>query len=150
MSDDVEARLRRLEDAEEIRRLLLEYARCLDEADHAAYAELFTEDGELHAQLGQARGRDAIRALLDERLRDGPPRRKAFHLVGNPMIEVEDDRAVSSVIWAYVTHDDDGYPTILQLGHYTDELTREDGRWRFRRRDISRDLGFSPLDAPAR
>jgi hypothetical protein len=45
----LEERLQRLEDLEEIRQLLEEYARCLDAGDHAAYAELFTEDGELHA-----------------------------------------------------------------------------------------------------
>ena len=39
---------------------------------------------------------------------------------------------------------------ILQLGHYRDDLEREDGVWRFRRRNISRDLGYSPLDAPSR
>jgi 3-phenylpropionate/cinnamic acid dioxygenase small subunit len=147
---DLETRLRRLEDAEEIRQLLLDYARCLDEADYVGYAQLFTEDGELHAQLGQAKGREAIRALLNRRLGadDAPPRRKAFHLIGNPTIQVEGDRATSIVTWAYLTHDDAGFPLLLQFGHYRDRLTRDQGRWRFERRDISRDLGFSPLDLP--
>ena len=147
---DLEARLRRLEDVEEIQRLLLAYARCLDEGDYAGYSELFTEDGELNAQLGQAKGREAIRALLDRRLGDddAPPRRKAFHLIGNPTIEVDGDRATSIVTWAYLTHDDAGYPMLLQFGHYRDQLTRDQGRWMFARRDISRDLGFSPLDLP--
>ncbi len=148
----VEERLRRLEDAEEIRKLLLEYARCLDAADYTAYAGLFTEDGELHAQLGRAKGREAIAALLDWRLdpdAGAPPRRPAFHLVGSPSIEVDGDDASSEVVWAYVTHDDDGYPLLLQIGHYRDRLRREDGRWRFARREISRDFGYSPLD-PAR
>jgi hypothetical protein len=148
----LEARLRRLEDIEEIRTLLLEYARCLDEADYAGYAELFTEDGELHAQLGQATGRSAIRALLEDRLGSEPPRprRAAFHLVGNPVVEVDGDDARSTALWAYVTHDDEGFPLVLQLGHYRDRLARDGGVWRFRRREISRDLGFSPLDAPSR
>jgi 3-phenylpropionate/cinnamic acid dioxygenase small subunit len=147
---DLEARLRRLEDVEEIRQLLLDYARCLDEADYVGYSQLFTEDGELHAQLGQAKGREAIRALLDRRLGadDAPPRKTAFHLIGNPTIEVDGDRATSVVTWAYLTHDDSGLPMLLQFGHYRDQLTRDQGRWRFERRDISRDLGFSPLDLP--
>jgi hypothetical protein len=150
--EELEARLRRLEDREEIRQLILEYARRLDAADYGGYAELFTADGELNAQLGQAKGREAIVALLEQRLGTSsePLRRTAFHLVGGPDLEVDGDRATSTVIWAYVTHDDDGFPIILQLGHYRDELAREDGVWRFRRRDISRDLGFSPLDVPAR
>jgi uncharacterized protein (TIGR02246 family) len=146
----LEERLQRLEDLEEIRRLLEEYARCLDAGDHAAYAELFTEDGELHAQLGQAKGRQAIRDLLDARLKgEARPARTAFHQIGNATIEVDGDRATSRVLWAYVTHDDGNYPLILQVGHYDDVLVREDGRWRFERRTITRDFGFSPLDERA-
>src|ERR1051325_2374579 len=101
--DALEQRLRRLEDLEEIRGLLEEYARCLDAGDHAAYAELFTEDGELHAQLGEGKGREAIRSLLDARLKDDArTRRTAFHQIGNATIEVDGDRATSRVMWAYV------------------------------------------------
>jgi 3-phenylpropionate/cinnamic acid dioxygenase small subunit len=147
--DALEARLRRLEDVDEIRLLLEEYARCLDAADYVGYSELFTEDGELHAQLGMAKGRDAIRALLDKRLDPGAvPRPTAFHWIGNPTIQVDGDRATSVVLWSYVTHDDAGFPLVLQVGHYRDELAREDGRWRFRRREITRDLGYSPLARP--
>jgi uncharacterized protein (TIGR02246 family) len=148
--DALEQRLRRLEDLEEIRSLLEEYARCLDAGDHAAYAELFTEEGELHAQLGVAKGREAIRELLDARLKgDGGPRRTAFHQIGNATIKVDGDRATSRVMWLYVTHDDADYPLTLQVGHYDDELVRDNGRWRFERRTITRDFGYSPLDERA-
>jgi uncharacterized protein (TIGR02246 family) len=146
----VEQRLRRLEDLEEIRRLLEEYARCLDAGDHAAYAALFTEDGELHAQLGEAKGREAIRSLLDARLKEpGRTPRTAFHQIGNATIELDGDRATSRVMWAYVTHDYGNYPLILQVGHYDDVLVRDGDRWRFRRRTITRDFGYSPLDERA-
>ena len=150
--ETLETRLRRLEDLEEIRQLLLEYARRLDAADFLGYAELFTADGVLNAQLGRAEGREAIVALLQERLGTNPdrPRKPAFHLVGNPDIRVDGDTATSTVLWAYVTHDSEGFPMILQLGHYRDTLARDDGAWKFRCRDISRDLGFSPLEAPPR
>ena len=153
MSDDaLEARLRRLEDAEEIRQLLLEYANALDAADYVRYANLFTEDGELDAQLGQAKGREAIISLLQERLGvdSERPRKPALHVIGQPDLRIDGDEANSTVIWAYVTHDDEGFPLLLQLGHYRDDLARENGAWKFRRRHISRDLGFSPLDMPAR
>jgi hypothetical protein len=148
----LEARLRRLEDVEEIRALLLEYGRRLDAADFVGYSELFTKDGELDAQLGSATGRAAIVALLEQRLGSQPerPRPPAVHLNGNPAVTLDGDRATSVVIWSYITHDDDGFPLLLQLGHYYDDLVREDGAWRFQRRRITRDLGFSPLDAPPR
>jgi uncharacterized protein (TIGR02246 family) len=149
--DALEARLRKLEDLEEIRELLVEYARCLDAADYAAYADLFTEDGVLAAQLGEAKGRRAIRELLEDRLRDGGDRahRAAVHVIGQPVIRVEGDRATSRVVWFFVTYDDGNYPLILQLGHYDDVLARVDGRWRFEGRSISREFGYSPLDERA-
>jgi 3-phenylpropionate/cinnamic acid dioxygenase small subunit len=141
----VEARLRLLEDREEIRLLLTTYARHLDAGDYAAYSELFAEEGELVARLGSARGPAAIRALLERSLGQSP-RPTAFHLLANPLIEVDGDRATARTLWAYVTEDDEGYPQILQLGHYADVLTRERGRWRFLRRDISRDIGYAPYE----
>lgn len=145
---DTEARLQRLEDLESIRRLLVDYAKHLDAADYGAYASLFKEDGELTAPIGSARGRAAIRALLEERLAEQPeaPRPTALHLVANPDIELDGDRATSRVLWAYVTQDENSRPFILQLGHYDDVLVRTDAGWRFQRRQITRDLGVSPIE----
>ncbi len=148
---DLEARLQRLEGVEEIRGLLERYADCLDRADFAGYAGLFTRDGELVAQLGRARGRAAIQSLLEETI--GPTlatRRRAFHLVAGPTISVDGDRATSRVLWVYLTHDDAGAPLILQSGHYDDRLEREEGRWLFARREISRDFGVSPTEQHGR
>src|SRR5205823_2944775 len=117
----------------------------LDAGDYAAYSELFAREGELVARLGGAKGPAAIRALLEQTL-GTRPRETAFHLLANPAIEVDGDRATARTLWAYLTADDEGYPTILQLGHYDDGLVREDGRWRFLRRDISRDLGYPPYE----
>jgi SnoaL-like protein len=50
-------RLRRLEDAEQIRQLNLEYRRHLDARDLDAYGRPFAEDGEWLAAPGTARGR---------------------------------------------------------------------------------------------
>jgi uncharacterized protein (TIGR02246 family) len=142
----VEQRLRELEDREEIRALHVSNADALDRKDFAAYAELFAEDGVLAAQLGGATGREAIRSLLEEAIGTDPDARPAaFHLVANPQIELDGDTARTRVLWVYLTHDEGGQPIILQLGHYDDVLTREDGRWRFQRRDITRDFGRSPL-----
>jgi hypothetical protein len=35
---------------------------------------------------------------------------------------------------------------MFQLGRYRDELVLEEGRWRFRRRTITREIGYSPMD----
>jgi uncharacterized protein (TIGR02246 family) len=141
-----EERLRQLEDLEEIRLLFTRYAQYLDARDLTAYADLFARDGELEAPLGRATGPAAIRELLEERLSgSNAPTRVAFHLVANPIIELDGERASAQVMWAYLTSGEDGYPMILQAGHYDDVLTREDGRWKIQRHVISRELGFSPL-----
>jgi SnoaL-like domain len=41
-----------------------------------------------------------------------------------------------------VVKGDDGEPVLAKLGHYDDELVREDGSWRFLRR-------AAPMDIPA-
>ena len=108
MADDIQAlaaRLRRLEDSEEIRALFLRYADCLDANDFAGYANLFASDGELLAQLGTAKGPAAIRALLEERLGTDIAKARAvsFHVISNPVIEVDGDRATARVLWSYLT-----------------------------------------------
>ena len=55
--DELGARLRRLEDLEEIRQLFVDYGHHLDRGDLDAYAALFTDDAELLlGPLGRARG----------------------------------------------------------------------------------------------
>ena len=64
MSADIEARLRRLEDLEAIRRLFAEYRRALDEKDFDKYCRLFTEDGVFVAngrRVPRGHPRDAAR-----------------------------------------------------------------------------------------
>jgi ketosteroid isomerase-like protein len=63
--DDLEARLRRLEDLAQIRQLFVDYKIVLDKQDFAAYAALFTADGEFVAGEQVAKGRAAIQALVE-------------------------------------------------------------------------------------
>jgi hypothetical protein len=142
------ARLRRLEDLEQIHQLFMDYKRVLDGKDFGAYAELFAADGEFVAIDGGARGRAAIEAmvaampgtdLLGANVGDD------FHLVLNPQIQLDDDnpdRARAQSTWAYVVKGDAGEPVLAKLGHYEDEVVREGGSWRFLRRQ-------APMDIPA-
>jgi hypothetical protein len=146
--DDTAARIRRLEDLEQIRQLFMDYKRVLDGKDFGAYAELFADDGEFVAIAGGARGRAAIEAmvaampgteLLAASVGDD------FHLVLNPQIQLDPadaNRASAQSTWAYVVKGNDGQPVLAKLGHYDDELVRERGRWRFLRRE-------APMDIPA-
>ena len=143
---DAEARLRRLEDLEQIRQLFVDYKMVLDKQDFGAYAALFAADGEFIAGPQRAKGRAAIQAMVaampGSLLGSGPG--EDFHVVANPLIELDagdPDRASAEVTWLYVVNGDDGAPALAKLGHYEDELVREAGRWRFGRRAAPTDIG---------
>ncbi len=146
------ARLQELEDREQIRQIFVDYAKYLDAGDHAGYASLFSDDGVLLAQLGEAVGPAAIQEVLDKNL--GPQVRghlpEAIHVMNNLRTDIDGDTATTVVVWFYLTSDEDGVPTVLQSGRYNDDLVRENGKWKIKRHDISRVMGRSPMDAAPR
>jgi uncharacterized protein (TIGR02246 family) len=132
----VEARLRRLEDLEEIRRLFQEYRRALDERDFDAYTSLFTEDGVFVTHTRSYRGHSEIREMLSQLPGGG----RSIHLVANPVVDLDGDRATAEVTWAFIAPGADDTPVLRMLGRYRDELRREGGTWRFARRDARSDI----------
>jgi uncharacterized protein (TIGR02246 family) len=141
---ELEARVQRMEDRDAIFALFMRYRECLDEKDFSGYAALFGMDGEFVAAGGTAKGRAGIEELVDG-MRGSLLTAVAgddLHIVVNPEISIDGDRATSRSTWIYIVKGDDGEPTLCKVGHYEDELVREDGEWRFARR-------FAPMDMPA-
>ena len=66
--ESIETRLRRLEDREEIRQLLIEYGRTLDRRDFEAFSKLFARDAEYTGGggTGAIKGPEAIGKFLEE------------------------------------------------------------------------------------
>jgi ketosteroid isomerase-like protein len=148
-ADDVAERLGRLEDAEQIRRLSQEYRRLLDARDLDGYGRLFAADGEWLGGTGYGRTPAGITAMLTERLpARGPDGPAAWHLVTEPEISLDGDRAAGTVTWTWVGRGDAGTPVMRLLGHYQDSYVRERGRWRYRRRIAHTDIPHRPLDVP--
>ncbi len=148
--DSTDARLGRLEDAEQIRRLTQEYRRVLDARDLDAYGRLFADDGEWLGGTGYGQTPAGITAMLNERLparsSDGPT---AWHLVTEPEVSLDGDRATGTVTWAWVGRGDADTPVMRLLGHYQDSYVRERGRWRYQRRIAHTDIPHRELDVPA-
>jgi uncharacterized protein (TIGR02246 family) len=136
----VAVRLQRLEDVEEIRKVLLDYGRFLDARDLPAYSRLFAKDGEWVGGFGSAKGPAGILAFMQQNLGTGPNRTNTFHILSNFEIEVKGDTATAWSRWTFVTPGTDGKPVISQSGRYDDILVREDGRWKFKRREASNDI----------
>jgi ketosteroid isomerase-like protein len=147
--DGVAARLARLEDTEQIRRLTQEYRHHLDGGDLDAYGRLFADDGEWLGGIGYGRTPAGITAMLKERL---PARGSAgptsWHLVTEPEIELDGDRATGLLTWTWLGRGDGDTPAMRLLGRYQDSYVRERGRWRYQRRISHTDIPHGELDMP--
>jgi SnoaL-like protein len=125
-------------DRDAVRELLAQYCFRLDDGRFAEIAELFTEDGTWDTAFGKAVGRAAIADLARSlRLRAGPDRPRAVHLVSNISVALTGERATARSNWM-VMENAPGGPKIGSGGAYFDELTKASGAWRFHYRRIDR------------
>jgi uncharacterized protein (TIGR02246 family) len=143
----VEARLRALEDKEAIHAVMMNYGRTLDARDFAGFAELFARDGEYVAGNRAAKGPAAIRELLESLLKvnAAPVSGRDFHLFYNETIEVAGDTATALSKGGFYVRGAERQLQTTALVNYHDQFVREDGRWKFKRRQ----LGEGPAPASA-
>ncbi len=131
----VEARLQRVEDELAIRRILVDYAAFLDGRDYARYAGLFTADAEWRNATASHKGQAAIRQMLEGTLGPaGAPNRSNFHIISNPQVDLNGDRATATSRYLFVMRGPDGRPVPSLAGVYHDELVRQGGQWKIQRR----------------
>jgi hypothetical protein len=129
------AGVQQLLDAQEIERLIFDYAFHLDMNHPDDLAELFVEDCEvIYGPKFGAAGRPAYIETLQG---IGTFFRATSHHVSNVVIDFTDDdsAAVRSVLYAwhrYVRDRPDGH----MWGQYHDIVVRVDGQWRFKRREL--------------
>jgi hypothetical protein len=132
----LQTRIQRVEDHDEIERLMMEYGRTLDHADYAAYSRLFAAKGEWVGSFGTFTGPAAIEAAVGKAM-SAPSFAAlnvgAFHLMTNAIIDVNGDHATAVSKWSFVRIVDKK-PVITYSGRYHDTLVRENGHWRFQRR----------------
>jgi hypothetical protein len=145
--EDLRGRVRALEDREEIRNLLQEYRRTLDVRDMRAFSELFASNGTWAGGTGRATGPEAIHDMLVAQLPDNPPAPAStlWHLITDPTIALDGDRATAHSFWMHCRRGDGDTPLLPTLGSYEDELVRENGRWRFLRREAARLIPHLPV-----
>jgi hypothetical protein len=141
--ESLAARIQKLEDREEIRQLLKDYGRFLDQKDFASLSRLFAEkEGEWIGGMGKAKGSQAIRKLMEDAIgkitdKDAPPN---YHLFTNDIIHVKGNQADATTKWMFVVQGEKGGPQPYYLGHYEDAFIRENGRWKFLKRVVYADL----------
>lgn len=135
-SESVASRLQRFEDKAEIEALLLDYGRHLDNRNFAGYASLFARDGQWIGGFGTVKAAD-IQAFMEKAMGTQNTARN-YHLLSNFVITVNGDTATAWSRWAFVVPGQQG-ASIAQAGRYDDELVRENGRWKFKKRVASND-----------
>jgi hypothetical protein len=149
-SSDVERRLQRLEDAEEIRRLKALYGEYWDagwttSGSGQGLASLFTEDGVWDGRpviSDVLQGHQAIAEHCEAFVRfnthtaEGEEREHpslSMHMTSNPRIDLDGDRAQATFIGFLTTADPDRDQAYWCGGRYVDDLVRTADGWRFSR-----------------
>jgi uncharacterized protein (TIGR02246 family) len=143
----VNARLQAIEDRDAIHAVMMNYGRTLDARDFAGFAELFARDGEYVAGGSSAKGPAAIRELLEGLLKKNaaPVSGRDFHLFFNETVEVNGNEATALSKGGFFVRGADRQLGTTALVNYHDQFIREDGRWKFKRRQ----LGEAPATAAA-
>lgn len=148
-SSDLSARVQALEGREAIRALWAEYGRTLDARDFTAFSKLFARDAEFVGGPGSpARGPAAIGAFLEKAIGTNYPdsKGKNFHLYFNESIELHGDTASAISKGGFVmASSDNSKADFLLLATYRDQFVREDGTWKFKRREV---IGEIPVPRP--
>ena len=144
------ARIKTIEDREEIQSVLLNYGRFLDARRLADYANLFAKDGEWVGGFGTMKTPKAIQDFMEKNIGTGANATHTYHLLSNFMIDVKGEQATAWSRWAFITATPDQKPNMAQGGHYEDKLVREDGKWKFQQRIAFTDIPFNdPTAKPA-
>jgi hypothetical protein len=144
----VEARFQAIEDRQEIHALLMTYGRTLDARDFGGFEQLFARDAEYgSARSPLVKGPAAIRAYLEGQLKKNaaPEPGRDFHLFYNETIEVNGDNATALSKGAFYVRGEGNKLETTAVVNYHDDLVREGGQWKFKRRI----LGERPATAPA-
>ena len=141
---DIERRLLAIEDIEEIKRLKARYcAHCDNTYDADALASLFTEDAVWDGGTrGKAEGREAIRAFFRRAAQRLP---FAVHMVMNPIIEVDGDRARGQWYLFQACTYAQGNRAVWGSARYDEEYVRVGGEWKFRSLKLSSNF-WTPFD----
>ena len=143
--EDLGKRVQVLEDIEDIKKLKHRYCALCDAGyDADALADLFMEnavwDGK---ELGRADGRNEIQEFFQR-----APERLPFaiHMVLNPIIEVNGDRATGTwYLFQTCTYAGAEYQAVWGSARYDEEYVRVNGQWKFQNLKLTSHF-WTPFD----
>lgn len=112
----------------------------LDAENPGKFVGTFARDGVLAGFWGEAKGPQQIRGAFDFMLSTFARNRR--HVVTNHEITVAGD---SASMFSYLTVFDRATNTSIGTATFTDDLVRQDGVWKFRRRALAADANVQPI-----
>ncbi|HEX7781487.1 MAG TPA: nuclear transport factor 2 family protein [Sphingobium sp.] len=131
--EDLEVRLQRLEDHQDILQTLIDYAELVDACDFDAWRDLWMEDGELELATGlRVKGRAAILETLQEVIRTTPY--IVRHMEMNPRISIDGDTATSTMLYGVIRTEHDGFSRVVWSGHRFTDHVRTAAGWKIQSR----------------
>jgi uncharacterized protein (TIGR02246 family) len=132
---EIAARLKRIEDRDEIRTLVAGYGRVVDDRDMDGLRALFTPDVTFGA-IGAAQkieGREAVVAYYESRYAEMP---LSNHFTHDHTITLESDDLARGHVNAHVEVIRRGEPMVVAM-RYADIYVRHEGAWKFQERITS-------------
>jgi hypothetical protein len=137
---------------DEIRDLVLLYSRGVDRKDGALLRTLYTKDGiDNHDESFRGTASD----YCDFLEKSFPYMRYSGHHACNHLIDVDvangtGEGEVYAIAWHIIPDGKGGWTEDLMCVRYVDSYRKEDGRWRFARRDVNYDMRIARPHEPHR
>ncbi len=133
--DDLQSRLRRLEDESEITRLVMSYGPAADAGLASFAGALWSEDGsyDWDAQAEPLRGGAAVEAMLRGERHQGLIANGVAHFAGPLLIEIDGDRATGMNYSLIMRREADRF-FLWRVSAARWDVERVRGRWRVTRR----------------
>jgi ketosteroid isomerase-like protein len=130
----MEEELRMLLEERAVMRAMNEYAHAMDAGDESGWVDAFAPDAlfdVFKADTGEKihveNGHDDLASYI--RGYPKPPHYRK-HIMVNPLIDIDGDRAFVRSYWLLLQRDDDtGAAVLAAFGRYRDELHKIQGRW---------------------
>jgi len=123
------------------------YMIAMDAGDIDTVMDTWAEDGVMVTVFGEQHGKKAIREALSPfvggaaahaDVKEGDTHRpRTRHQIINHVIDVDGNTAHTIAYWFAFTNATPQHDVqLLYMGHYTDELVKQDGKWLFKKRTV--------------
>jgi ketosteroid isomerase-like protein len=133
-------------DRAEIENISARYMSAVDAGDIETVMSTWADDGVLEWIGGIENGKAAIRkamsnfggaAIIGTLPADAKTRQRTRHQIMNHVIDVSGNTAKTTAYWFAMTNNTPQKDVqLLYMGHYEDELVKQNGKWLFKKRKV--------------